>query len=252
MLQVDDLPVLERVQAAWQEIRDEALVLWEAGDIRRAAKHDDLAFNSFYKRDWRRFYLKWYGDFLPSAHARCPRTVALLADIPAIHAAMFAVLAPQSHLVRHRDPFAGSLRFHLGLWTPNSDACRIMMDGIPYAWKDGEGVLFDETYIHRAENRTDQPRIILFCDVERPLRDRVATAINHFAIHRVMPATQAANTDEDHIGVANRVFERLYTVRLVMKSLKKRSRTTYYALSWSAKLSPIFLLLWLVFRRWWS
>src|SRR4029077_12513729 len=107
-------------------------------------------------------------------------------------------------------------------------------------------VLFDETYIHRAENRTDQPRIILFCDVERPLRDRVATAINHFAIHRVMPATQAANTDEDHIGVANRVFERLYTVRLVMKSLKKRSRTTYYALSWSAKLSPILLLLWLV------
>jgi len=250
MLRVDDLPVLERLQANWQVIRDEALALWEAGDIRRAAKHDDLAFNSFYKRDWRRFYLKWYGDFLPSARARCPRTVGLLSEVPSIHAAMFTVLAPHSHLVRHRDPFAGSLRYHLGLWTPNSDDCRILVDGIPYSWRDGEGVLFDETYIHRAENRTDQPRIILFCDVERPLRDRVATAINRFAIHGVMPVTQTANTAEDHVGVANRVFERLYTVRLAMKRLKKRSRTAYYALSWGAKLSPILLLLWLVLRSW--
>jgi beta-hydroxylase len=252
MLRVDELPVLDRLQANWQVIREEALALWEAGDIRRASKHDDLAFNSFFKRDWRRFYLKWYGDFLPSARARCPRTVALLADIPSIHAAMFAVLAPHSHLVRHRDPFAGSLRYHLGLWTPNDDACRILVDGIPYVWRDGEGVLFDETYIHRAENRTDQPRIILFCDVERPLRDRVATAINRFAIHRVMPATQTANTAEDQVGVANRVFERVYIVRLAMKQLKKRSRVAYYTLSYAAKLSPILLLLWLALRRWGS
>ncbi len=249
MLRTGDLPQLARLQEHWQIIRDEALALWEAGDIRRAERHDDLAFNSFYKRDWRRFYLKWYGDFLPSALARCPRTVALLREVPAIHAAMFTVLAPRSHLVRHRDPFAGSLRYHLGLCTPNSDDCRILVDGIPYSWRDGEGVLFDETYIHRAENRTDLPRIILFCDVERPLRGRVATAINRFAIHRVMPVTQTANTSEDRVGVANVVFERLYTVRLAMKRLKKRCRPAYYALSWGAKLSPLLLVLWLLLRR---
>src|SRR5262249_43087121 len=147
MLRADDLPELERLRASWEIIRDEGLTLWRAGDIRTAAKHDDLAFNSFYKRDWRRFYVKWYGDIMPSARPRAPRTAALLAELPSVHAAMFAMLAPRSHLVRHRDPFAGSLRYHLGLRTPNAETCRIFVDGIPYIWHDGEGVLFDETYI---------------------------------------------------------------------------------------------------------
>src|SRR4029450_1658959 len=157
--------------------------------------------------------------------------------------------APRSHLVRHRDPFAGSLRYHLGLKTPNADTCRIFVDGQPYFWRDGEGVLFDETYIHRAENRTDEARIILFCDVERPLRGRPAPATNRFAIRHVMPATATANPEEDRVGAANRVFERLYAVRLMMKRVKARSRVTYYALSYAAKLAPILLLLWLALRR---
>ncbi len=40
-----------------------------------------------------------------------------------------------------------------------------------YSWRDGESVVFDETYIHYAENKTDQNRIIFFADVERPFKD---------------------------------------------------------------------------------
>ena len=36
--------------------------------------------------------------------------------------------------------------------------------------------------------------------------------------------------------------------RLVMKRLKARSRTTYYVLSYTAKLAPIAALLWLALR----
>jgi beta-hydroxylase len=243
---VEDFPALAPLQAHWQTIRDEALALQQAGQLRKAATHNDLAFNSFYKRDWRRFYLKWYGDFLPSARALCPRTVALLQTIPSVHAAMFALLAPQSRLVRHRDPFAGSLRYHLGLVTPSSDACRIFIDGVPYHWRDGEAVLFDETYIHRAENRTDTPRIILFCDVERPLRTRTATAVNRFVIARLMGATATANLEGERIGVLNRVFEQVYRVRVLAKRIKARSRTTYYVLSYSAKLAMVGVLLYLL------
>jgi len=241
------LPALEPLRAEWRTIRDEAMALMAGGYVRKPTTHNDLAFNSFYKRDWRRFYLKWYGDFLPSARALCPRTVAILQDIPSVHAAMFAVLAPRSHLVRHRDPFAGSLRYHLGLATPNSDACRIFIDGEPYAWRDGEAVLFDETYVHRAENRTDEPRIILFCDVERPLRGRLAKAVNRFAIRHVMRETVTANVEGEPVGAANRVFERLYEVRLAMKRLKARSRTAYYALSYALKIAAAAGLLYLAF-----
>ncbi len=79
---------------------------------------------------------------------------------------MFAMLPPGSTLTLHRDPYAGSLRYHLGLDTPNDDGCTIVVDGERYSWRDGEDVVFDETYLHWAENTTQKDRIILFCDIE--------------------------------------------------------------------------------------
>jgi len=248
LLDTGAFPELAVLREHWEAIRAEAVRVYESGHARTSDRHDDLAFNSFFKRDWRRFYLKWYGDFLPSARSLCPETVELLRGIPSIHAAMFTVLAPHSHLVRHRDPFAGSLRYHLGLVTPNDDRCRIFVDDQPYVWRDGQDVLFDETYVHRAENETDQPRIILFCDVERPLRSRFATAVNRLAIRRIMPITATANVDGERIGFANRVFSRLYRIRLAMKRLKSRNRRAYYTLSYAAKLGVPLGLLWLALR----
>ena len=95
--------------------------------------------------------------------------MAILKTLPKVKAAMFAELPPDGQLNPHRDPFAGSLRYHLGLSTPNDDGCHIIVDGEPYSWRDGESVVFDETYVHEAYNKTQQNRIILFCDVERPL-----------------------------------------------------------------------------------
>jgi beta-hydroxylase len=247
-LDASAFPELDRLTAQWETIRDEAIGLWRAGRIRATDRHDDLAFNSFFKRDWSRFYLRWYGDFLPSACALAPRTVAIVREVPTVRAAMFALLPPARHLVRHRDPFAGSLRYHLGLATANGDACRILIDGEPYHWRDGEAVLFDPTFVHRAENRSAGDRLILFCDVERPLRTRTATTINRFVIERLMPASAARNVESDPLGMLNRLFQRVYGVRLFAKRLKRRSRRTYYVLSYAFKLAPLAALVWLALR----
>jgi beta-hydroxylase len=69
-------PELAPLQASWRIIRDEARELFADGHIVAAAKYNDLGFNSFFHSDWKRFYLKWYGDFLPSVQAVCPRTAA--------------------------------------------------------------------------------------------------------------------------------------------------------------------------------
>ena len=58
-----------------------------------------------------------------------------------------------------------------GLVTPKSERCRILVDGVECVWREGQAFMFDETFIHAAENATDQNRIILFCDVERPIWD---------------------------------------------------------------------------------
>ena len=65
-------PELKPLQDNWQMIRDEALQLFEDGHIRAAAKYNDLGFNSFFRRGWKRFYLKWYDAPLPSAHGAVP------------------------------------------------------------------------------------------------------------------------------------------------------------------------------------
>jgi beta-hydroxylase len=225
-------PELDVLRDNWETIRDEAMHLFDEGYIRAAEKNNDAGFGSFFKKGWKRFYLKWYDKPLPSAETLCPKTVALVSAIPNVKGAMFALLPGGSHLNPHRDPFAGSLRYHLGLSTPNSDNCRIFVDGEPYSWRDGEAVIFDETFIHWAENKTDTLRVILFCDVERPLTSRIMATINHWYEATVIRASQTENVAGDQVGVLNKIFGLAYYLRLPGKALKRKSKFAYYTLKW--------------------
>ena len=228
-----DFPDLKPLQEHWQEIREEALRLNDEGFIKAAEGYTDIGFNSFFRTGWKRFYLKWYGEDLASAKALCPKTVELLRQIPTVKAAMFASLPPGSRLVRHRDPYAGSVRYHLGLATPNSPGCFIEVDGQRYHWKDGEAVMFDETFIHYAENTTDQQRVILFCDVERPLYFAPVRWFNRLFARIVMTASATQNVEGEPVGALNKFFFYAYKVRLWGKALKARSRPTYYIGKWA-------------------
>ena len=231
-LDVEAFPNLAPLRENWRTIRDEALALRDAQRIKASEIHNDAGFNSFFRRGWKRFYLKWYGDAHPSAVQHCPHTTALLAGIPEVKAAMFAELPPGGVLQKHRDPYAGSLRYHLGLVTPNHPDCHISVDGERYHWRDGEAVMFDETFIHHARNATEADRIILFCDIERPLRYRWARAINRFLARTLIAASQSPNDDGDPTGGVNRAFGVLYRFRLWNKRLKARSQLAYYGLQW--------------------
>jgi beta-hydroxylase len=242
-IDVASFPELKQLQANWQLIREEGLRLFDEGHIRAARKYNDLGFNSFFKSGWKRFYLKWYDDFLPSARQLCPQTTALLAGIPSVHAAMFAVLPPGARLPSHRDPFAGSLRYHLGLSTPNSELCRIFVDGELYYWKDGEAVIFDETYIHRAENQTNTTRLILFCDIERPLSNPMARLINRWIGKSFVRAAATQNMDGEKIGTLNKLFAYVYRLRLIAKRIKTWNKPTYYFMKWSLLLAALYWIL---------
>lgn len=231
-LDISQFPELTVLQENWRVIREEAVNLQEGGHIRAAEKYNDLGFNSFFRTGWKRFYLKWYDDYLPSARAQCPRTVALLDQVPSVTGALFASLPPGARLVRHRDPYGGSLRYHLGLVSPNSPDCFIYVDDEKYFWREGEAVVFDETFIHYAENKTDQQRIVLFCDVERPLTNRVARAINRWVSRHVIRASATQNVEGEKVGVLNHIFSYVYHVRLLGKRIKARNRVVYYALKW--------------------
>ena len=124
ILPTSTIPELAKLRDNWEVIREEALQLFGEGQIKAADKYNDWGFNSFFRSGWKRFYLKWYDDTLRSAACR---------DRGAAHSikikgAMFATLA-RHRLVTHRDPYAGSLRYHLGSSRTSPGECRIFVDG---------------------------------------------------------------------------------------------------------------------------
>lgn len=228
----ENFPELNVLEKNWEVIREEALALHSATQIKASDALDDIGFNSFFKTGWKRFYLKWYNTDLRSANRLCPETVALLDSIPSVKAGMFAMLPPGGRLVTHRDPFAGSYRYHLGLQVPESDDCFINVDGERYVWKNGESVMFDETYLHYAENQSDMNRIVLFLDVRRPVTFFLVDWLNTVFSKTVMAAATTKNTDEDRVGGLNKAFGKIYQFRLLGKKIKSYNKGLYYGIQY--------------------
>ncbi|MBK6598197.1 MAG: aspartyl/asparaginyl beta-hydroxylase domain-containing protein [Proteobacteria bacterium] len=231
-----DFPELADLQQQWPTIRQEALQLYEQGYFERTkdpnkAASFDIGFRTFFKYGWSKFYLRWYGHTHESAQALCPKTVDILRKIPSVNGAMFSVLPPGSQLTRHLDPLAISLRYHLGLATPNQDACFIEVDGQRYSWRDGDAALFDITYLHHARNDTNEPRLILMCDVERPM-NFLGQAIN-FLYKGLARLTVVPNIEGDKQGFANRVFASVAPAFARTKALKKSNRKLYNVIKYA-------------------
>jgi len=236
---IDELAILKD---NWEVIREEAMSLSEQGEIKVADGLNDAGFNSFFRHGWTRFYLKWYGDALPSALKKCPKTIEILKQTPSVKAAMFASLPSGGKLMPHRDPFAGSLRYHLGLSTPNHDDCYILVDGHKHSWRDGEGVLFDETYIHEAHNNTEENRIILFCDVTRPMKFKIIDHFNTFMSNTLISASATKNDDGDDVGMINKAFEKLYVFRTLSRRFKRWNKPLYKATKYGLFFGLIYVI----------
>ena len=244
---------LKLLEDNWEVFRDEALALLEQGRFDSIKDKDnssyyDVGFRTFYKYGWSKFYLNWYGYTHNSAIEHCPKSVELLKQIPAVNGAMFSILPPGSQLTRHLDPFACSLRYHLGLKTPESADCFINVDGQSHVWKDGEAVLFDVTYLHYAKNNTDKHRILLMCDIERPM-NWFGRFLN-WPYKLFMRFSIVPNMPGDKRGLANKVFQGVVPVLSWSKNLKEKNIVLYKLVKYITNTTLVLLLgglLWLIF-----
>ena len=155
---------------------------------------DDMFFQNLgrTRKDWSRLYLKWFEKIDPVGEKLCPKTTALMREMPNVKIAMFSVLKPGAKILPHRGPYRGCLRLHMGLITPNSDDCFINLDGKSYSWRDGEVVLLDDSYLHYVENNTNKHRVILFCDIVRPM-NFIGDDMNKILIHMMGENTHRYN-----------------------------------------------------------
>lgn len=163
-----------RLQAAWRDIRDEALAV--ARRLDTVPRFHDIMpeqapISANDRRDWRLFILKAYGTPIPRNMAACPRLAALVSDMPDVLSASLSFLAPGKHIPEHRGPFRGVLRFYMPLMMPRDDtgqpAAVLRIAGADHLVGEGECLLWDDTFPHEVWNRSDGVRAALLLDVRR-------------------------------------------------------------------------------------
>ncbi|HEY7892766.1 MAG TPA: aspartyl/asparaginyl beta-hydroxylase domain-containing protein [Solirubrobacteraceae bacterium] len=164
-------PWVRQIEENWTVIRQEAERLLE--DREELANFQDISKDQIEITDddnWKTFFLYGYGFKAKLGIEMCPRTAELMQQIPGMTTAMFSILSPHKHILDHRGPYKGVLRYHLGLIVPKDSAsCRIRVGEDIRHWEEGKSLIFDDTFNHEVWNDTDETRVVLFVDVLRPL-----------------------------------------------------------------------------------
>jgi beta-hydroxylase len=162
---------VRHIEENWTVIREEVERLLE--DQAALPNFQDISRDQIEITDddrWKTFFLYGYGFEAKLGVQMCPRTAALMREIPGMTTAMISILAPRKHILAHRGPYKGVLRYHLGLIVPeDAEACRIRVGEDIRHWQAGKSMVFDDTFDHEVWNDTDETRVVLFVDVLRPL-----------------------------------------------------------------------------------
>jgi aspartate beta-hydroxylase len=173
-----DFLFLDKVEAATAEIRSELVEIMKEesafhpyvqGDPNRPRKE---GYGMQDNPNWSAFYLWKYGEIVTENAARCPRTLAALADVPLTQmrnrspSVLFSLLRPGARIPPHTGLVNTRLICHLPLIVPRDCGLRVGNDvRVPV---EGKVWLFDDTMEHEAWNNGDRARVILLFEIWRP------------------------------------------------------------------------------------
>jgi beta-hydroxylase len=171
VLDVRDFAWTALLREHWQDIRKEAIAVALQGDASPSLAtispdHRAIAAVNM----WRSFFLWGYSYPIEDNLAECPKTAAIVAQIPELNSAFFSILAPGTHIPPHRGVTKGLITCHLGLIVPRDGDVRMRVDDRVVRWAEGETLVFDDTYDHEVWNDTAGTRVVLLIQFERPLK----------------------------------------------------------------------------------
>ncbi|MGD0673851.1 MAG: aspartyl/asparaginyl beta-hydroxylase domain-containing protein [Polyangiaceae bacterium] len=184
-----DYPGLTELEAGFPDVRVECQRLVDLRD--RMVDVEQLAgkytSGGIHAIAWKAFMFKSH-RFIDENCALAPRTAHLLRGIPGLYTAFFSILEGGQYITPHWGYWKGFLRYHLGVLIPKNNAdesCWLRVNARPedtgvrdktliergerYYWKEGEGVMFDDTYLHDAKNGSSDVRVVLWLDIRRKM-----------------------------------------------------------------------------------
>lgn len=142
---VGDYAWTERVGTAWHEILAEMDDV-QADFIRARYDSDDNP------KEWNTYYFYLQGAPIDDHLAACPHTAALLCTLPhnGLHVC-FSAIQPGGSLHPHTGPTNASLTAHLGL--RNCAGAKPWVGEQMVEYRDGEVLIFDDSFVHWVENQ---------------------------------------------------------------------------------------------------
>jgi len=161
----ETLPQLLTIDENYDAIREELMgVLPGVDEMRRyhEVDPDQLGISDGDERAWRVFF--------PLRNAeRCPRTSEVIRGIPNVLQAFFSILEPHKSVPAHCGPGMHYLRYHTAFVVPEVNPPSIRVKDRHYTWREGESLLFDDSWEHEVSNDSDGIRVVLITDVMRPM-----------------------------------------------------------------------------------
>jgi len=173
----EEFPWVAELESHFEEIRDELMSLrnstgfqpyrgpsW-AGKIK---SEDEIGSKSNDNGDWNVFYLFLHNMKFEENWEKAPKTVEIIRKIvPRQYChAFFSALTPGAHVLDHNGPTNRKLRLHLPLVGVEGSKMRVG-DETRYP-KEGEWIIFDDSFNHEAWHEGDTTRIILILDLWHP------------------------------------------------------------------------------------
>ena len=175
-----DFPWVPEMEAATDDIRAELLGMLQhaRGNFVPYLQHgSDEPLNQWRELNrslrWSALFLYKDGQPQPENIARCPKTVAALAQADVVNipnrgpTSFFSLLEPKTHIPAHTGTTNIRLTVHIPLIVPPQ--CRFRVGTQTREWSVGTAFLFDDTIEHEAWNDSDEERVILIFDVWNPL-----------------------------------------------------------------------------------
>jgi len=167
-------PALRAFDRHYEDIRRELeAVLADRESIPRYHDLDPLQTEISASREpgkrWQVFMFDCMGVRSERNCARCPVTASLVGAVPDLFQAFFSILEGGKPIPAHEGIYRGYLRYHLGLKVPRERPPRIRVKDRFHEWREGESIVFDDSWEHQVYNEADDIRVVLIVDVLRPL-----------------------------------------------------------------------------------
>lgn len=146
---------------------------------------------------WSVLYFYAGGRQVEETNRACPRTSELLRSVPGAGEAglsYLSVLRGGTHIQRHFGSTNTKLRCHLGLIVPEGPRIRVGEEMLQ--WREGDCIVFDDSFDHEVWHDGDSERVVLIMDFWHP----ELTAAERWAINEARTLRFGLRDVPDHFA----------------------------------------------------